>query len=130
MVKAAGNGRGDYVHSQTEWFNVDRHSITVAALRGNGGLADYSNNGAAILVSAPAGDQSGDYIVTTDRQGDGPWTPYNNLSDNDYTNLMNGTSAATPMVSGVVALMLEANPGLGWRDVKEISGTQRGVHRD
>ncbi len=24
------------------------------------------------------------------------------------------------MVSGVVALMLEANPGLGWRDVQEI----------
>ena len=27
---------------------------------------------------------------------------------------------AAPMVSGVVALMLEANPALGWRDVQEI----------
>lgn len=38
----------------------------------------------------------------------------------DYTNEMNGTSSAAPMVSGVVALMLEANPNLTWRDVKYI----------
>ncbi|WP_152986643.1 S8 family serine peptidase, partial [Pseudovibrio sp. POLY-S9] len=31
-----------------------------------------------------------------------------------------GTSFAAPIVSGVVALMLEANPLLGWRDVQEI----------
>jgi hypothetical protein len=31
-----------------------------------------------------------------------------------------GTSAAAPMVAGVAALMLEANPRLGWRDVQEI----------
>lgn len=38
----------------------------------------------------------------------------------DYTSRFNGTSAATPIVSGVVALMLEANPNLGYRDVQEI----------
>jgi subtilisin-like proprotein convertase family protein len=31
---------------------------------------------------------------------------------------MNGTSAATPTVAGVLALVLEACPYLGWRDVK------------
>ncbi|CAH0279488.1 S8 family serine peptidase [Roseomonas sp. CECT 9278] len=37
-----------------------------------------------------------------------------------YTERFGGTSAAAPIVSGVVALMLEANPGLGWRDVQDI----------
>ena len=36
---------------------------------------------------------------------------------NQYTDSFNGTSAATPMVSGVVALMLQASPKLTWRDV-------------
>ncbi|KAH8087634.1 serine-type endopeptidase [Aureococcus anophagefferens] len=34
-----------------------------------------------------------------------------------------GTSYATPIVSGVAALMLEANPDLGWRDVQGIIAT-------
>ena len=38
----------------------------------------------------------------------------------NYTSTFNGTSASAPMVSGVVALMLEANPELTWRDVKHI----------
>ena len=37
----------------------------------------------------------------------------------DYT-YMNGTSAATPTISGVAALILSANPDLTWRDVRDI----------
>lgn len=37
----------------------------------------------------------------------------------DYDN-MNGTSSAAPTISGVVALMLSANPDLTWRDVRDI----------
>ena len=33
---------------------------------------------------------------------------------------LHGTSLSTPEVTGVVALMLQANPGLGWRDVQNI----------
>jgi len=33
---------------------------------------------------------------------------------------MNGTSSATPVTVGVIALLLEANPALTWRDVKHI----------
>lgn len=41
----------------------------------------------------------------------------------NYTNGMNGTSSATPVTAGVVALILEANPALSWRDVKHILAT-------
>jgi subtilisin family serine protease len=33
---------------------------------------------------------------------------------------MNGTSSSTPTITGVVALMLSANPKLGWRDIRDI----------
>jgi subtilisin family serine protease len=58
-----------------------------------------------------------------------PPVPMNTLDDQganplaaqcQYTALMNGTSAATPNASGVVALMLEANPKLSVRDIKYI----------
>jgi len=40
--------------------------------------------------------------------------------DCQYTATFNGTSSAAPNASGVVALMLEANPNLGYRDIKYI----------
>jgi len=41
-------------------------------------------------------------------------------ADFNYTNTMNGTSSATPVTTGSVAIILEANPDLTWRDVKYI----------
>src|SRR5256885_12790153 len=38
----------------------------------------------------------------------------------NYPNGMNGTSSATPVTVGAIALILEANPALTWRDVKHI----------
>jgi len=46
--------------------------------------------------------------------------PHPSNLDCNYTNTFNGTSAAAPSISGVVALMLEKNPNLTWRDVKHI----------
>jgi subtilisin-like proprotein convertase family protein len=38
----------------------------------------------------------------------------------NYTSTMNGTSSAAPNTSGVVSLILSANPSLTWRDVRHI----------
>lgn len=93
-----------------------RFSITVGALDAFGtyGAADdplgYTTPGAPVLISAPGTD-----VVSADIQGEGDAT----MGPDDYgTN--SGTSFSAPVVSGVIALMLEANPLLGYRDVKEI----------
>ena len=45
---------------------------------------------------------------------------YSGNSSCNYTSTFNGTSSAAPNVSGVIALMLEKNPSLTWRDIRHI----------
>jgi subtilisin-like proprotein convertase family protein len=80
--------------------------LVVSAIDRFGKSPSYAEQGANILVSAPGGDVASG-ITTTSLNG-------------KYTNSFAGTSAAAPMVSGVVALMLSANPSLSWRDVRLI----------
>lgn len=127
-------------------FNV----ITVAAVRADGVRSSYSSTGSALWVSGFGGENGWQRqyvpnhlavrydpaILTTDVTGcaQGSNTNaqrYNALDSNlsaldstcNYTGRMNGTSAATPMVSGVAALVLETNPNLSYRDVKYILAT-------
>jgi len=53
-----------------------------------------------------------------DRGGESEIDPTGN-----YTAQANGTSAAAATVTGVAALMLQANPALTWRDIKYILAT-------
>jgi Ca2+-binding RTX toxin-like protein len=91
-----------------------RYSVTVAATKLDGSFAEYSNPGAAILVSAP-----GSQVVSADITGSSGFSNSSYVLGADYATA-SGTSASAPFVSGVIALMLEANPNLGWRDVQEI----------
>lgn len=116
ITKAAGNENntrylersGIFGNAQGDGVNNSRFVITVAATDQNGAVEDYSNWGSNLLVAAPAA------TITTDLLGEDGDKP------GDYTTIFGGTSAATPVTSGVVALMLEANPDLGWRDVQNI----------
>jgi len=123
-VWAAGNGLTSNDNSNYDGYANSRYTIAVTAVDNRGRQSSYAEPGANILVAAPSSG-NGAGVVTTDRTGSAGYnvsssaTP-GELSDRDYTNDFGGTSSATPLVSGVIALMLEANPNLGWRDVQHI----------
>ncbi len=124
-VFGAANDRELSGNVNQQSFANSRYTIAVAAVDHAGSYSYYSNPGAALLVSAPSSSvYSG--ITTTDRTGDEGYNYLpgdaddDPLPDLDYTSTFGGTSSATPLVSGIVALMLDANPDLTYRDVQHI----------
>ncbi|GAB4139127.1 MAG: hypothetical protein Tsb009_07820 [Planctomycetaceae bacterium] len=120
-VWAAGNGLQSNDNVNYDEYASSRYTIAVGAIGHEGRQAFYSEPGAAMLVTAHSGTfplgnppSLGVDITTTDVTGIGGFDIGN------YTSDFNGTSSSTPLVSGVIALMLEANPNLTWRDVQHI----------
>ena len=118
-VWAAGNGRGDHDNVNYNGYANSRFAITVGAVDHVGVQTSFSDPGAALLLVAPSGTllepvppQS---ITTIDLLGAAGYD-----SAGDCTNRLGGTSSTAPIVSGVIALMLQANPNLTWRDVQHI----------
>ena len=112
-VWAAGNGRAIGSNVNYDGWAANRYSIAVGAVGDQGKLSSYSEPGASMLVCAQSsGNTSG--IRTTDLRGARGTDP------GDCRIEFGGTSSASPLVAGIVALMLEANPNLGWRDVQHI----------
>lgn len=111
------------------------YTILVGGLNAKGTAASYSSPGSNLWISAFGGEDgiSEPGIFTTDRPNCS--TGYAKTSNSTaitfergrngntnchYTSAFGGTSAAAPQISGVVALLLSANPELTWRDIKYI----------
>lgn len=113
FVWAGGNGRQNKDNVNRDIFANSRYTIAVAALGDDGKQAYYSEDGAPLLISAPSSGGNAS-ITTTDLTG------ANGSNSTDCDDSFGGTSSAAPLVAGVIALMLEANPNLTWRDVQHI----------
>lgn len=107
--------------------------IVTGGFSADGKRSSYSSAGSTLWVVAPAGEDGRNRpaMITTDQMGcdsgfslplfgDGLacGTEANPLGD--YTSVFSGTSASTPNTVGAIALLLETQPELTWRDVKHI----------
>lgn len=113
-VWAGGNGNDNFDDVNADGYASSRYTIAIAAIDDDGVQSWYSEPGASLLVTAPS---SGDTIsiTTTDRTA-----PNGYDGSADCTDTFGGTSSSAPLVAGIIALMLEANPQLTWRDVQHI----------
>ena len=116
--------------------------IVTGGFSADGRRSSYASAGATLWVVAPAGEYGSDYpaMITTDQMGGdrgygliprGLPAGSEGNPQGDYTSIFNGTSSAAPNTSGAVALLLETQPELTWRDVKHIlARTARPLHTD
>lgn len=109
-VWSAGNGRDVSDYANYDGYVNQPETIGVGAINFQGKQSYYSESGANVLISSPSDNDDGDPAITTTTL----------TTEGTYTDSFGGTSSAAPLVSGVIALVLEANPNLGWRDVQEI----------
>ncbi|EGK87722.1 peptidase S8 [Microcoleus vaginatus PCC 9802] len=114
VISAAGNDARAQADYPARFAN--EVGIAVGAVSRNGLFADYSNRAGSEAINyfvAPGGDGgttgSGDVYSTVSLSE--PGIPYQYFA---------GTSMAVPQVSGVIALMLQANPSLTPADIKRI----------
>lgn len=152
------NVNPNYVFGNTNFSEAltTPYTIVVGALNARGITSSYTTPGSGMWIAAPGGEFGYDMVqanfpeatepalITTDYIGcnsglkflDRLKSLFNRGGvptnvDCHHTSTMNGTSGATPLASGVAALMLNANPNLTWRDVKYIlAKTAEKIHPD
>jgi subtilisin family serine protease len=123
ILFAGGNEGMDFVN----FYAAHPDVICVAACDSKDRYASYSNQGMEVTVCAPS---NGDFPLIaarawwdpgTDARGSGAWKYWADGVDRPgpYKHF-GGTSGATPIVAGICALMLSANPNLTAKEVKNI----------
>ncbi|KAM7382470.1 hypothetical protein PAMP_002197 [Pampus punctatissimus] len=107
---ASGNGGMQHDHCGADGYINSIYSIAIGAVTQTGKHAYFGEPcpGTMAVTLTGAGVGSSLPLVTATNIGDGCVTQFP------------GTSSAAPTAAGILALVLEANPELTWRDVQHL----------
>lgn len=106
FVWASGNGGFDFDDCNADGYANSIYTLVVSSTTENQDKPFYSEHCSASLASTfSSGSRTQKKVVSTD---------LHNQCVDDFT----GTSASAPIAAGIVALALEANGNLTWRDVQ------------
>lgn len=113
---------GGFIGGRVEYDALarGRDVLAIGAIGEDNAIAPYSTSGTNVIAVAYSEGDSLRAITTTDQIDGDADVGCGILTDDAYTCSFNGTSASAPIASGIIALMLEANPNLTLRDIKFI----------
>ncbi|KAJ0174969.1 hypothetical protein K1T71_009110 [Dendrolimus kikuchii] len=107
-VWANGNGGGNNDNCNCDGYSSNIYTISIGSASQHGQFPWYGEICSSTLAAAySSGAYKDQKIATTD------------TSDTCTLN-HTGTSAAAPLAAGIIALALQANPNLTWRDVQHL----------
>ena len=127
------SGHRNYIHPANIGYNTttDYHpAVCVGAMdefiesNYQERQATYSNNGPGVDVFAPADETLSAGMRAANGDQLGTDTNYDRYNSDFVDMYFNGTSAASPVVAGVVALFLESKPSATSAEVKDFIRTQ------
>ncbi|XP_013360512.1 PREDICTED: proprotein convertase subtilisin/kexin type 4 [Chinchilla lanigera] len=108
FVWASGNGGLHYDNCNCDGYTNSIHTLSVGSATWQGRVPWYSEACASILTTTfSSGLATDPQIVSTDLH-------------HQCTDKHTGTSASAPLAAGMIALALEANPLLTWRDTQHL----------
>ncbi|XP_030015076.1 endoprotease bli-like [Sphaeramia orbicularis] len=110
FVWAAGNGGMNHDHCGADGYVNSIYNIAIGAVTHTGKPAYFGEPCPGVMAVTLTGASMGDSLplITVTNMGDGCVTHFS------------GTSSAAPIAAGILALVLEANPELTWRDVQHL----------
>ncbi|CAG0879561.1 unnamed protein product [Cyprideis torosa] len=108
FVWASGNGGREHDNCNCDGYTNSIWTLSVSSVSENGYVPWYSEACSSTFATTySSGASTERQVITTDLH-------------HGCTNFHTGTSASAPIAAGIVALTLEANPDLTWRDLQHL----------